>query len=123
MKKPLSVGYLILTVLLVLGWMSLNGATSQNVRAIPLLDFTDTPTPTPETTTPTPTATLTATPRIKTVTPERTLITETPTMPVGTPLLPQTGLGDPTAFLILLVAAVGLLALGIWLPRRIRRSL
>jgi hypothetical protein len=32
-------------------------------------------------------------------------------------------LGDPTSFLLLLVAAVGLLALGIWLPRRIRRSL
>jgi LPXTG-motif cell wall-anchored protein len=122
MKKPMSVGYLILTVLLVLGWMSLNGATSRDVRALPLLILTDTPTPTPETPTPTPTRTNTPPPQTNTPPPPPS---ETPPdlTPVGTPLLPQTGLGDPTALLILLVAAVGLLALGIWLPRRIRRSL
>lgn len=130
MKKPLSIGYLILTVLLVLGWMSLNGATSQEVRALPLLDFTDTPTATPET----PTNTPTATPEGPTNTPPPPPSNtppppgETPSppselTPVGTLTLPQTGLGDPTSFLLLLVAAVGLLALGIWLPRRIRRSL
>ena len=124
MKKPLSVGYLILTVLLVLGWMSLSGVTSQDVSAGPLLILTDTPTPTPETPTPTPSATPE---RTDTPPPQATNTPppETPSelTPVGTPLLPQTGLGDATPFLILLVAAVGLLAMGIWLPRRIRRSL
>jgi LPXTG-motif cell wall-anchored protein len=128
MKKPLSLGYLVVTLLLVLGWMGLSGTTSQAVQTVPLLDITDTPTPTPETPTHTPTATPegpTNTPRPPSTDTPPPPPPETPSelTPVGTPLLPQTGLGDATPFLILLVAAVGLLALGIWLPRRIRRSL
>jgi LPXTG-motif cell wall-anchored protein len=117
MKKPLSLGYLVVTLLLVLGWMGLSGTTSQAVQTVPLLDITDTPTPTPETPTNTPRPPSTDTP------PPPPPETPSELTPVGTPLLPQTGLGDATPFLILLVAAVGLLALGIWLPRRIRRSL
>jgi hypothetical protein len=128
MKTSRFLSYLGLAVLVSVGWMALNVSTG---AALPLLGLTPTPTDTPP---PTPTST----PATPTDTPPPLTHTPTSTPPPGTPppsqetpppveltpagpeYLPETGQADLMPFGLLLVAIVGLFALGIWLPGRSR---
>lgn len=124
MPKPYMLGYVTVIALIVVGLLSLSGGHSQ---AAPLAGFTDTPTPTPtNTTTATPTNTPTNTPTETPAGPDVTVtpvpgvdvtpqVTATPEAltPVGPFTLPLTGNFDLTPILLLLVAAGGLLVLGV----------